>query len=78
MLTNDLRDALRAIRRRPVYALVSVATLTLGIGVMLAIFSLANVLLFRPLPGLSNPDRLVRVMRVDRVGTGASPMSCRS
>jgi predicted permease len=75
MLTNDLRDALRAIRRRPVYALVSVATLTLGIGAMLAIFSLANVLLFRPLPGISNPDRLVRVMRADRVGTGGSPMS---
>ena len=75
MLNNDLRDAFRAIRRRPVYALVSIATLTLGVGVVLAIFSLANVLLIRPLPGISDPDRLVRVMRVDRVGTGASPMS---
>ena len=75
MLTNDLRDALRALQRRPVYALVSVATLTLGIGAMLAIFSLANVLLIRPLPGIANPGRLVRVMRADRAGTGTSPMS---
>jgi putative ABC transport system permease protein len=75
VLNNDLRDAFRAIRRKPVYALVSVGTLTLGVGAVLAIFSLANVLLIRPLPGISDPDRLVRVMRVDRVGTGASPMS---
>jgi len=75
MLTADLRDALRAIRRRPVYALVSVATLMLGVGAVLAIFSLANVLLLRPLPGISNPHQLVRVMRTDREGTGAYPMS---
>jgi predicted permease len=75
VLHNDLRDAFRAIRRRPVYALVSIATLTLGVGAVLAIFSLANVLLIRPLPGVSDPERLVRVMRVARVGTGASPMS---
>ena len=75
MLLNDLRDALRAMRRRPVYALVSVATLTVGVGAMLAIFSLANVLLFRPMPGVRAPGELVRVMRMSRTGDGAFPMS---
>jgi putative ABC transport system permease protein len=75
MLVNDLRDAVRAMRRRPVYALVSIATLTLGVGAMLAIFSLANVLLFRPMPGVRAPGELMRVMRVSRSGDGFYPMS---
>jgi len=75
MLLNDLRDAIRGMRRRPVSALVSIATLTLGVGAMLAIFSLANVLLLRPMPGVRAPGELVRVMRMSRSGDGFYPMS---
>ena len=71
----DVRDALRGLTHRPAYALVSVLTFAIGIGANLAIFSLANVLLLRPVPGTSDPGRLVRIMRVDRQSQASSPMS---
>src|SRR4051812_23493854 len=75
MLAADLRDAGRAMRRRPIHALVSIVTLTIGVGAMVAIFSLANVLLFRPIPGVKASAALVRVMSLARSGDGAYPMS---
>src|SRR5712691_4574231 len=74
-LPADVRDALRALVHRPIPAVVSVLTFAIGIGANLAIFSLANVLLLRPVPGTTDPGRLVRIMRVDRQTQGRSPMS---
>jgi predicted permease len=50
MGTNDLRVALRRLRRAPVFLGVSTATLGVAIGVNAAIFSIADAVLFRPLP----------------------------
>lgn len=73
---QDLRYALRALAHRPGYAVVSVLTFTIGIGANLAIFSLANALLLRPVPGTTNPAGLVRIMRIDRERPSLSnPMS---
>ncbi len=55
---NDLRLALRALRRSPVFALTSVATLALGIAASTAIFSLFYQILLRSLP-VPAPEQLV-------------------
>jgi predicted permease len=57
---KDLRFALRSLARQPIFTLVAVLTLTLGIGANTAIFSLLYQVLLRPLP-YPNADRLVFV-----------------
>ena len=57
MLT-DLRFALRQLLKSPGFTLLAVITLTLGIGLNTAIFSLINDLFLRSLP-FKDPGRLV-------------------
>jgi putative ABC transport system permease protein len=64
---NDIRYAVRQFRKSPLFTLIAIATLALGIGASTAIFTLLDQALIRSLP-VSHPEQLVRLRY-----TGESP-----
>ncbi len=67
---RDVRLAVRQMRKTPGFYLTAILTLALGMGATIAIFSLVEGILLRPLP-FANPDRLVIVG--DHLGNGPNP-----
>src|SRR6185437_2105520 len=59
-LGSDLRYAARGLRRSPGFAALAAATVAIGIGASTAVFSVVDLLLFRPLP-YPAPEELVSV-----------------
>ncbi len=64
-LGRDLRYAVRQMRRAPAFAALAMICLGLGIGVNVAIFSVINAVVLRPLPVI-DADRLIRISRGDQ------------
>ena len=63
-LRQDAVFALRQLRKAPVFALIAVATLALGIGATTAIFSLLHAVVLKPLP-FPHPERIVQLWRTE-------------
>ena len=62
-LLQDLRYGLRNLRNRPGFALVAVLTLSLGIGLDAAVFTVVDAALLRNVP-YAEPERLVHLWQV--------------
>jgi len=65
-LRQDLRYALRTLRRQPGFAIVVILTLALGIGVNTTIFSLFDAIMLRTLP-VQAPQQIGRASCRERV-----------
>jgi hypothetical protein len=60
-LLQDIRFAWRSMIKSPGFAAVTLMSLTLGIGANTAIFTLINAIIMRPLPGVAEPERFVKL-----------------
>ena len=71
---QDLRYGLRLLGRSPLFTATAVLSLAIGIGANTTIFSVANAMLLRSLPGLADPSRLVDIGRTEN-GDGFDTVS---
>ena len=60
LVRQDVGAALRKVRRGPLFAFVTILTLSVGMGGNVALFTLVDDVLFRPLP-IRNPERVMTI-----------------
>jgi predicted permease len=72
-IRQDVRYTLRTLLKSPVFTLVAIVSLSLGIGANTSIFSLMDVLLIRPLP-VAEPDQLSLVRLDERQYSFSYPL----
>lgn len=60
-LWNDLKSALRMLRKNPAFAAVAILTVGIGVGASTTVFSWIQAVLVNTLPGAGEPSRVVAV-----------------
>ena len=70
-IRHDLSYAIRSLMKARLFAVTTIALLAVGIGANVAMFSLVNAVLLKPLP-FAEPDRLmiVHLLAPDREAPG--------
>ena len=71
VLGQDVRYAARTLRKNPVFTLVAVAVVALGAGAVSTIFSVANSIVLRPVPGVAGANTVVSIDRTHPNGSGS-------
>lgn len=66
-LAREIRQSARRLARAPSFSLTAIVVLALGIGANVALFSVVNAVLLKPLP-VAHPDRLTRIYEADSRG----------
>ncbi len=66
-LARETRQGARRLIRAPSFSLTAIVVLALGIGANVALFSVVNAVLLKPLP-VAHPDRLLRIYEADSRG----------
>ena len=71
---TSIRLAFRKLIQQPLFAVLAIGTLGIGIGLVTTCFSAVNTLLFRPLPGVSSSDRIVVLNQTQTSPESYSPL----
>jgi predicted permease len=71
---KDIKHAWKLFRENKLFTATAIAALTLGIGVNIAIFSVVNAVLLKPIP-FADPDSLVQVMNTNNGAVGGPASS---
>jgi predicted permease len=66
-LARDIRQGVRRLMRAPSFAITAIVVLALGIGANIALFTVVNAVLLKPL-AVAHPERLVRIYEAESDG----------